>query len=35
MRISFAATYTFGYGKKVDRYDEVKKGESAESAILK
>ena len=35
MRISFAATYTFGYGKKVDRYDEVKKGEAAGSAILK
>ena len=35
IRISFAATYTFGYGKKVDRYDEVKKGEAAGSAILK
>lgn len=35
IRISFAATYTFGYGKKIDRYDEVKKGEAAGSAILK
>ena len=35
MRISFAVTYTFGDGKKVDRYDEVKKGETVESASLK
>lgn len=35
MRFSLSATYTFGYGKKVDRYNEVDKGEFTGSAILK
>lgn len=35
MRFGLSATYTFGYGKKVERYDEVEKGEAPESAILK
>ena len=35
MRISVAATYKFGLGKKVDRYDEAQKGEAVGSAILK
>lgn len=35
MRFSLSATYTFGYGKKVDQYNEVSKGESSKSAILK
>ena len=35
MRFSISATYTFGYGKKVDRSNEVSGSGSAESAILK
>lgn len=35
MRFSLTATYTFGYGKKVSRYNEVEKGEFSNSAILK
>lgn len=35
MRFSISATYTIGYGKKVDRYNEVGKGEFSKSAILK
>ncbi|MBD5200390.1 MAG: hypothetical protein HDS83_08435 [Bacteroidales bacterium] len=35
MRISLALTYTLGYGKKISRNDEVKKGTVAGSAILK
>ena len=35
MRFSISATYTFGYGKKVERNNEVDKGEFSGSAILK
>ena len=35
MRFSLSATYSFGYGKKVDRYNEVEKGKFSNSAILK
>lgn len=35
MRFSISATYTFGYGKKVDRNNEVDKGAFSGSAILK
>lgn len=35
MRFSVSATYTFGYGKKVVRSNEVSGSGSAESAILK
>lgn len=34
-RITLAVSYTFGYGKKVDHYDEVSGSGTAESAILK
>lgn len=34
-RITLAVSYTFGYGKKVDRYDEVEGAGTAGSAILK
>lgn len=34
-RITFAVSYTFGYGKKVDHYDEVSGSGTAGSAILK
>ena len=34
-RITLAVSYTFGYGKKVDHYDEVRGSGTAESAILK
>lgn len=35
MRFQIAATYTFGYGKKVQRSDEVRATDSNSSAILK
>ena len=34
-RINFTATYTFGYGKKVQRGNEVGEQSGATSAILK
>ncbi len=34
-RITLAVSYTFGYGKKVDHYDEVSGSGTAGSAILK
>lgn len=34
-RINFTATYTFGYGKKVQRGNEVGEQSGAASAILK
>ncbi len=34
-RITFAVSYTFGYGKKVDQHDEVSGSGTADSAILK
>lgn len=34
-RITFAVSYTFGYGKKVDHYDEVGGSGTTGSAILK
>lgn len=34
-RITFAVSYTFGYGKKVDHYNEVSGFGTADSAILK
>lgn len=34
-RITFAVSYTFGYGKKVDHHDEVSGSGTVESAILK
>lgn len=34
-RITLAVSYTFGYGKKVDHYDEVSGSGTAEGAILK
>lgn len=34
-RINLTATYTFGYGKKVQRRNEVGQQEGAASAILK
>ncbi len=34
-RITFAVSYTFGYGKKVDHHDEVSGSGTTESAILK
>ncbi|MBD5234555.1 MAG: hypothetical protein HDS65_10340 [Bacteroidales bacterium] len=34
-RITLAVSYTFGYGKKVDHYDEVSGTGTASSAILK
>lgn len=35
MRYAVSATYTFGYGKKVDRYNEVGGAERSGSAILR
>lgn len=35
MRFQLSATYTFGYGKKVQRGNEVSGGSSSSSAILK
>lgn len=35
MRFEFSVTYTFGYGKKVQRGDEVGASEKGKSAILK
>ncbi len=35
MRFQFSATYTFGYGKKVQRDDEVSGSSATQSAILK
>ena len=35
LRISLTATYTFGYGKKVQRGNEVGEQSSANSAIMK